>query len=133
MRAAAFLAIMTIATPAAAQTLQGPLLQGPGSLLAGQSLQSQTQLNLLQHDLLAQQQLAQQHQIAQQNELAAMDARLRAQQAMDDVRATNRQANIPAYAGAPPTNLRLDDYASIPDDRLAASNKRVEHAAKNRR
>jgi hypothetical protein len=77
---------------------------------------------------------ARQRDVALHNDVMALDARLRTEQAF---RATDPGLGaapvllLPPVKGAPP---RRDPgpYASIPDDRLAASNARVKAAAGNR-
>lgn len=78
---------------------------------------------------------ARQRDIALHNDLMALDARLRTDQALRDTDPRLNAAPVyllPPARGAPP---RRDPgpYASIPDDRLAASNARVKAAAENRR
>ncbi|HEY3696132.1 hypothetical protein [Phenylobacterium sp.] len=74
---------------------------------------------------------ARQRDVALHNELMALDARLRAEQALRDTDPSRGAAPVrllPPVKGAPPRH-----YASVPDDRLAASNARVKAAAENRR
>jgi hypothetical protein len=91
--------------------------------------------NIRQQELLAQQQMIQQRSIAVENQLNALDARLRAEQSLADLRAQAAPPlpipSDPALTPTPPAPA--GGYASIPDDRLAASNARVRAASGNRR
>lgn len=89
-------------------------------------------------DLRAQQQAAERRSIDQSNQLQALDARLRADQAVSDLAAQRAGATAPqlrypdptvrSAAATPPTR-----YPSMSDAALADSNKRVQDAARNRR
>lgn len=91
----------------------------------------QTQLD----ELRAQQEAAQRRAIDQSNQLMALEARLRAEQASADLqRPAPRVPEIrykPATGGftpaMPPT------YPAVPDSTLADSNRRVQDAARTRR
>lgn len=100
---------------------------------AAQDLNALTQFQL--DDLRAQQQLAQQRAVAQANELMALEARLRTEQAIMDLRQSHAPVRLPElpYAGAPPAPLDTSRLPSIPDAALAASNRRVREASQNRR
>lgn len=115
MRALLFLSVLAVVTPAAAQV---------------------TQLQL--DDLRAQQQAAERRAIDQANQMQALEARLRADQASADLAAqragvrmpqlpygTSQMNTAPAAAAA--------KYPSVPDAVLADSNRRVQDAARNRR
>lgn len=117
MRAYVVLVVLALAAPAAAQE--------PWPL-------TQFQID----DLRMQQQMAQQRAIAQANELMALEARLRTEQAVAQAQAARAPVRLPElpYAeGAPPPVIDTSKLPSIPDAALAASNRRVQEAAKNRR
>jgi hypothetical protein len=119
LRILAVLAVLGPAAPAAAQ-------------LAGAA--DQFQLDLLR----AQQEAAQRRAVDQANQLSALEARLRAEQAVLDLRLQRGDVGpppVPALryeppAGSAPAAAR---YPSIPDSALADSNRRVQAAAGNRR
>jgi hypothetical protein len=85
-------------------------------------------------NLRAQQQAAQQRAIAQSNEQMALEARLRADQAVANLQAPQprvpQMIYQPANSAAP---VAAAKYPSVPDAVLADSNKRVQDAAANRR
>lgn len=85
----------------------------------------------LDNERWAEQQLARQREIAIYNELSAMDARIRTDQALRDLERQRRPEPTPALRE--PRRLDTGGLATIPDDRLAASNARVRAAASNRR
>lgn len=94
------------------------------------SLQSETELR-------AEQMLAHQRSVALQNEIQALDARVRTEQALRNLEVQRGPSTTRLYQDeatqarpAPPPAPR--GFASIPDDRLAASNARVREAARNR-
>jgi hypothetical protein len=116
----AFLAVLALtacAVPAAAQDI--------GS--------TQSQLD----DLRMQQQLAQQRAVAQHNELFALEARLKTEQAILDLQLQRalppRVPVLPYPVGVPAANVDTSKFPSIPDAALAASNRRVQEASQNRR
>jgi hypothetical protein len=113
MRALIAILALAAATPAAAQT---------SSQLA---------------DLQMQQQLAQQRAVAQHNELFALEARVRTEQAILDLQLQRalpaRAPELPYPVAAPTGRVDTSKLPSIPDAALAASNRRVQDAAKNRR
>lgn len=88
-------------------------------------------------DLRAQQQAAERRAIDQSNQLQALEARLRADQAVAAMAAQNTGAVLPQFrtsgpvAGAP--TATLPKYPAMSDSALADSNKRVQDAARNRR
>jgi hypothetical protein len=116
MRALILIAAIAAAAPAAAQPI-----------------------NALQFDALrAEQSAAQFHAIQQDNERMALEARLRANQAVQDMelqRLLPPQVYLPPYPEvghvAPAAPFDASKLPSIPDAALAASNQRVRDAAKN--
>jgi len=102
------------------------------AIAATAAAQTVTQFDL--DNLRAQQQAAQQRAIAQSNELMALDARLRADQAVANLQMPQPRAPqlayTPANSAAP---VAAAKYPSMPDAALADSNKRVQDAAANRR
>lgn len=89
-------------------------------------------------DLRAQQQAAERRSIDQANQLQALDARLRADQAVADMAARNAGARVPLLPYGDPTlapkaSAPAPSYPSVPDTLLSDSNKRVQNAARNRR
>lgn len=87
------------------------------------------------NELRVEQQMANQRAIALENEFQALDARLRTEQALRDLRdqAAQPYVRIPRDPSVGPALAPIPGAASIPDDRLAASNARVRAAAQNRR
>jgi hypothetical protein len=113
---------------------------GPAAPAAAQDLLTQQRLNAFElGNLQAQQDLARQREIAAHNDLMALEARLRTEQGLSDVRAQSYTPRLPpvnayqAYAGAPLPNIDTSKLVSIPDAALADSNRRVREAAANRR
>jgi hypothetical protein len=107
--------ILAVAAPAAAQV---PL-----------SLQ-------LDAERRAEESMARQRSIALENELQAMDARMRNDQAVRDLESKRYRIELarPVYTDAAPApKPQAGPYASIPDGRLAASNERVRAASQSRR
>lgn len=85
-------------------------------------------------DLRAQQQLAQQRAIAQENEIRALESRLRAELTVAEQQAARVPFLAPQPApGAPFHGIDVDRLPSIPDRALADSNRRVRETVKNRR
>jgi hypothetical protein len=124
MRAISLALILAAAGPAVAAPPLNPGV-APG-------LQAPTQLEL--NALRAQQDMAQRQAIARDNEAAALDAQLRAERSVAEVRAQSMTPTIPAPPpGAPPAHLDVSGLASIPDATLADSDAKVRAAAKNRR
>lgn len=119
MRAAILIGLLGLAAPAAAQSDFDARLR------------SQMQLN----ELRAQQQLLQQQSVAQQNELMALDARLRTEQNAARIQAQRVPPRLPQlpYEGAPPAVIDTSRLPSIPDAALADSNRRVQEIARDRR
>ena len=92
----------------------------------------------LQAEIAAQAELARQRSIAIENQLMALEARLRAEQGIATVEAQKARPYIPlppvdvpgAVASRP---VDTSNLVSIPDDRLAASNAAVREAQQPRR
>ncbi|WP_374572698.1 hypothetical protein [Phenylobacterium sp.] len=107
-----------LAGPALAQTPPDLVSQGD---LAIQNAEAQAAAN--------------RREVSLENRLNAQDAALRAETAVRALQDQSAQAATaippPALAGA--ASVSLGDMASIPDERLAASNARVREAAQNRR
>jgi hypothetical protein len=93
----------------------------------------------LENQMRAEQDMARQRGVALQNELMALDARIRTEQTIRDVQAQGRTVRLPTpQERQPPPPSRPPPFdagqvASIPDQALAASNARVREAAGNRR
>lgn len=118
------LAVVSLApaTSALAQSLQPQSQRSP--------LQQSMDANLRDMQLRAQQDMVARQSVLQQNQLTVLEAQIRTQQAIEDVQAQTRAPQLaPSGAGLP--NLDTSKLASIPDDRLAASNARVRAAAGN--
>jgi len=92
-----------------------------------QSLQATMDAQLRASELQAQQDMAARQAVIQQNQLTVLEAQIRAEQAIADVQAQTRSR--PSLEGG--ARLDAGQFASIPDDRLAASNARVKAAADN--
>lgn len=83
-----------------------------------------------------QQEALRQQMVQQQNQMMALEAQVRAQQAIQDVRAQAQSVRLPPVDARPGQALpRIDvsKLASIPDSALADSNRKVIDAANNRR
>ena len=91
----------------------------------------QTQLD----DLRMQQQEAQRRAIDQSNQLMALDARLRAEQASAELQRPPPRLPEVRYKPATGGFVRAmpPSYPSVPDTTLADSNRKVQDAARNRR
>lgn len=86
-------------------------------------------------ELWMQQDLARQHAISQDNRLMALEAQLRTDQTLRQLEAQRSRPAMPepvmppapasVSSPAPATTVTAGPYASIPDDRLAASNARL--------
>lgn len=125
MRAPAFLAalILTSATPALAQLAPIPLPPPNPNTPQYQ-------------ELWAQQEMMRQQQIALQNQLTALEAQVRTEQAIAATQAQRVNPRLPlpeVSRGGPLPSIDTGALASIPDSALAESNKRVLDAAGNRR
>lgn len=117
MRAIALLLALGAAAPAAAQGL------GPSNTLD----------QLRMDELRAQQQLLQQQQVAQHNELMALDARLRTEQHVARIQAERAPVLLPQLPyPAPPGSIDISKLPRIPDKALADSDRRVREISKNR-
>ena len=105
------------------------------ALSAAAPAAAQTQSQIA--DLQMQQQLMQQRSVAQHNELFALETRLRTEQAIQDLQLQRalpaRVPQLPYPVAAPSGKIDTSKLPSIPDEALAASNRRVQDAAKNRR
>lgn len=117
MRALIAVLALTAAAPAAAQDIG----------------MTQSQID----DLRMQQQLAQQRAVAQHNEMFALETRLRTEQAILDLQLQRalpaRVPELPYPVAVPTGRIDTSRLPSIPDAALAASNRRVQEAVKNRR
>jgi hypothetical protein len=119
MRLAVPALVLTLASPAAAQDLSA----------ADRAFDMGRQA-----ELAMQQQMLRQREIALSNELATLEARVRTEQALRDLEVLRVPPALPPVSPkAPPAALDSSRLASIPDDRLAASNARVLQAARDRR
>ncbi|MFZ5718653.1 MAG: hypothetical protein ACOY5Y_04220 [Pseudomonadota bacterium] len=91
---------------------------------------------ILLDDLRMRQQAAERRAVEQANQLMALEARLQAERAVQDLR---MQATPPALPRAPYASPSPDEssalakFPSVPDAALAESNRRVREAAANRR
>jgi hypothetical protein len=122
VRALVLILSLAAASPAAAQRVGVP----PATL---------PQLQIQQNAIQAQTDLARQQQVGLQNELAARDAQLRADQAVANLQAQVRlpQVNAPdvyAISAGAPAPVDQGAFPQIPDAALAASNQRVLAASK---
>src|SRR5688572_16708817 len=84
-------------------------------------------------DLRLQQQAAQRRAIDQSNQLMALEARLRAEQASADLQRSAPRVPELRYEPSARRGTAAARYPSIPDAALAESNRRVQDAARNRR
>ena len=115
MRALALLVLLAIASPAAAQD----------AFALGLHRQA---------ELEAQAELARQREVALANQLQVLEAQARTQQALRDIDALLYRPILPLVdPKAPAPAIDPAVLASIPADRLAASNARVRAATQNRR
>jgi TolA-binding protein len=115
----------------------------PAALAAGLALagpaagQLNPQLDTLRmHELQMQQDLMRQRQLSQELEMQALDNRLRTEQSLRDVqtqRALPPLPTLPDDAKRPSPVIDTSKLASMPDDRLAASNAAVREASEARR
>ncbi len=94
---------------------------------------------LMENQMRAEQELARQRGVALHNELMALDARVRSEQAIRDIQAQGRTPRLPLPPEpqppppATPPPFDSGQIASIPDAALSASNARVREASENRR
>jgi hypothetical protein len=90
----------------------------------------QLRLNALQ----AQQDMAQREAVIRDGRSTALESQVRTEEAAAAIAAQGASPRLPPpLAGAPPRHIDTAHLASIPDDRLAASDARVRAASKNRR
>jgi len=111
------------------RTLIAVIALAAASTAAAQPLTQQLQLD----ELRMQQQDAQRRAIDQSNQLMALEARLRAEQATSDLRQGAPRAPELRYEPGRRGASAAARYPSIPDAALADSNRRVQNAARNRR
>lgn len=115
------------------------LLAAAGSPALAQSfhpLPPQTPIQPQYNELWAQQEMARQQAIALQNQLTAVEAQQRTDEAIANVQAQRINPRLPLPDATGATALPSIDagtLASIPDAALAESNKRVLDVAQNRR
>lgn len=87
-----------------------------------------------ENDLWAQQQLQSQRAVALENQMNALDARLGTEVRLRELRDQARRPAIPEpYVAKSGAALDLGPFPSIPDETLAASNRRVREASQNKR
>jgi len=102
---------------------------------AAQSFRDTAALNIQDMQLRAREAMANRQAVGVQNQLSSLDAQARTERSLAGVRGqTSAPAipqSIPQYQGAPPVFIDGGALASIPDDKLAASNARVREAARN--
>jgi hypothetical protein len=117
------------------------LLAAAGLALAGPAaaqLPSTVQDQILRNELAAQQRLEQQRQVAIDNQLMALEAQARAAQGIAASQAQSARPYIPlppvpsVSGGQPEAKVDTSKLASIPDDRLAASNAAVRAVTQGR-
>ena len=124
MRTLAYLVVplfVLTASPALAQFAPAPL---PGALAAPDP------------GAMALQEMQRQQLVQQQNQIMSLEAQLRTQQNLADVRALAVSPRLPppnVNGRAPPPQIDTSQLASIPDSALADSNKKVLDAAGNHR
>lgn len=114
MRVLIILAALVTAAPAAAQDNFALTLQRDAELQARADLARQRDIEL-------------------NNRLSTLESRLETDQALSDLAALRQRPTIPAYDQKRALPKVAPSYASIPDDKLAASNAAVRAAAANRR
>ena len=113
-----------LGAPARAQPLQHP-----GALQSGALLRQQGVADLRDAQLRAQLNIANRQAVIQQNQLSLQDSQIRTQRSLDDIQAQSYVPTVPPLsAGAV---IDPGQFATIPDDTLAASNARVRAAAAN--
>jgi len=99
---------------------------------AAQSFRDTTALNIQDMQLRAREAMANRQAVGVQNQLSSLDAQAHTERSLAGVRGQTYAPAIPQYQGAPPVSIDTGALASIPDDKLAASNARVRAAAANR-
>ena len=110
-------------------------------IAAAASTSAQAQLvpspdTLRMHELQMQQDLLRQRMLSQELETQALESRLRTEQALRDVQTQRNPAPLPTLPADPARPAPVIDasrLASMPDDRLAASNEAVREASRPRR
>jgi hypothetical protein len=104
-----------------------------GAPALAQRIDPQTQLNILDSQVRASQAMTNRQAVIQQNQLSVLDSQLRTEQSLGDIRSQSYTPTIPPPpAGAAPPMIDTSQLATIPDDKLAASNARVRAAAEGR-
>lgn len=101
---------------------------------AAQAVEPYTQFQL--DDLRARQEAAERAAVREANELTALEARLRTEQALTELQAQRLSPRLPELRYELPTlsaPFGAASYLSVPDAVLADSNRRVQAAAANRR
>jgi len=106
-------------------------------VLAAAASPAAAQLNQFEIDnLRAQQEAAARRAVAQTNELSTLEARLKTEQALSDLRDQRNPPRAPELRYAPavtPAPGAMPRLPSIPDAALADSNRRVQAASQPRR
>lgn len=108
------------ASPAPAQIYPDPTLS-PGAAA------------LRDADLFSRQQAAQQRAVEMENRLSVLEAQVQTQANLRQLESQQARHATPAILPPRGRAPSVGSYASIPDDRLAASNARVRAASENRR
>jgi hypothetical protein len=90
-------------------------------------------MSLREADLFSRQQAAEQRAVALENQLNALEARVRTDENLRQLESQQARHAPPGMDPASGRAPRVGAYASIPNDRLAASNARVRAASNNRR
>lgn len=119
---------LAVATPVMAQVTPAPPALNP--LVSSPAFQAQ------QFELRQQQEAMRQQLIQQQNQMMTLEAQIRTQQALSDVRAQVQTPRLPlpdVTPGHPLPQIDTSQLASIPDAALADSNRKVLDAANGRR
>jgi hypothetical protein len=120
MRAAILVLALAAAAPAAAQVPS----------YSPTPFSDQARINELQ----AQQDLARQRAVEQDNQLSTLDAQIRTEQAIQNIRRQQALQPLPAPdPNAPPPVLDTSKLATIPDSTLATSNEAVREASRPHR
>lgn len=117
-----------------AAVLAAPIL-GPAALAQPYPSQPYQPNPQQDFDWRTQQEMLRQQMVQQQNQMMALEAQMRAQQAIQDVRAQSQSARLPPVDTTPGHALPHIDtsrLAAIPDSALAESNRKVLDAANRR-
>lgn len=101
-----------------------------------QTIREQMALEAQESQLRAREAMVNRQAVGIQNQMQTLDAQLRTQQSLSDVRAQSYSPRLPAPQGVPPAAgaapyIDTSKLASIPDDKLAASTRRVREASRN--